>query len=201
MDADTGQRVFEKLLSRDTGMLARKTTLLVTHSLSILPQCDYILVMHKGKILFQGGYEALRAAAVEAVNSATDIASGGSAHSQAEFGDSEGAAEDELLSDAAVLARYAPMEASRSSETKEEEPLRQRLPSDASTVESLAGGEEDFRLADQSDVLMTEEERGKGAVGMGNTWVYLKALGTIFHWLFFIVFMVAERLAYIGADW
>lgn len=48
------------LISSSTGLLKHKTRVLVTHSTSILPQCDHIIVIKEGYIVEQGSFNQLQ---------------------------------------------------------------------------------------------------------------------------------------------
>ncbi|XP_040491207.1 multidrug resistance-associated protein 1 isoform X3 [Ursus maritimus] len=60
VDAHVGKHIFENVIG-PKGMLRNKTRLLVTHSISYLPQVDVILVMTGGKISEMGSYQELLA--------------------------------------------------------------------------------------------------------------------------------------------
>uniref|UniRef100_A0A8C7EUI1 Multidrug resistance-associated protein 1 n=1 Tax=Neovison vison TaxID=452646 RepID=A0A8C7EUI1_NEOVI len=60
VDAHVGKHIFENVIG-PKGMLRNKTRLLVTHSISYLPQVDVIIVMTGGKISEMGSYQELLA--------------------------------------------------------------------------------------------------------------------------------------------
>uniref|UniRef100_A0A8C8ZR90 Multidrug resistance-associated protein 1 n=1 Tax=Prolemur simus TaxID=1328070 RepID=A0A8C8ZR90_PROSS len=60
VDAHVGKHIFENVIG-PKGMLKNKTRILVTHSISYLPQVDVILVMSGGKISEMGSYQELLA--------------------------------------------------------------------------------------------------------------------------------------------
>ena len=60
VDAHVGKHLFDKLIS-NTGLLAGRTRVLVTHNLSYLHRVDRILVMEEGRIVEQGSSVELRA--------------------------------------------------------------------------------------------------------------------------------------------
>ncbi|XP_059009907.1 multidrug resistance-associated protein 1 [Mustela lutreola] len=60
VDAHVGKHIFENVIG-PKGMLRNKTRLLVTHSISYLPQVDIIIVMTSGKISEMGSYQELLA--------------------------------------------------------------------------------------------------------------------------------------------
>ncbi|XP_034878240.1 multidrug resistance-associated protein 1 isoform X2 [Mirounga leonina] len=60
VDAHVGKHIFENVIG-PKGMLRSKTRLLVTHSISYLPQVDVIIVMTGGKISEMGSYQELLA--------------------------------------------------------------------------------------------------------------------------------------------
>uniref|UniRef100_A0A8C0LIC3 Multidrug resistance-associated protein 1 n=1 Tax=Canis lupus dingo TaxID=286419 RepID=A0A8C0LIC3_CANLU len=60
VDAHVGKHIFENVIG-PKGMLKNKTRLLVTHSISYLPQVDVIIVMTGGKISEMGSYQELLA--------------------------------------------------------------------------------------------------------------------------------------------
>ncbi|XP_053069306.1 multidrug resistance-associated protein 1 isoform X4 [Acinonyx jubatus] len=60
VDAHVGKHIFENVVG-PKGMLKNKTRLLVTHSISYLPQVDVIIVMTGGKISEMGSYQELLA--------------------------------------------------------------------------------------------------------------------------------------------
>ncbi|VDD89505.1 unnamed protein product [Enterobius vermicularis] len=59
VDAHVGKHIFEKIISSKTGLLAKKTRVLVTHALHYLKYCDQIIVMKDGTISECGKYEEL----------------------------------------------------------------------------------------------------------------------------------------------
>ncbi|XP_062954765.1 multidrug resistance-associated protein 1 isoform X2 [Cynocephalus volans] len=60
VDAHVGRHIFENVIG-PKGMLKNKTRILVTHSISYLPQVDVIVVMSGGKISEMGSYQELLA--------------------------------------------------------------------------------------------------------------------------------------------
>ncbi|XP_078514474.1 ATP-binding cassette sub-family C member 2-like [Lissotriton helveticus] len=58
VDVHVGKHLFEKLIG-PTGLLRNKTRILVTHSLTVLPETDLIIVMEEGRITMMGTYEEL----------------------------------------------------------------------------------------------------------------------------------------------
>ncbi|KAM9584296.1 multidrug resistance-associated protein 1 [Trichechus inunguis] len=60
VDANVGKHIFENVVG-PKGMLKNKTRILVTHSISYLPQVDFIIVMSDGKISEMGSYQELLA--------------------------------------------------------------------------------------------------------------------------------------------
>ncbi|XP_027626858.1 multidrug resistance-associated protein 1 [Tupaia chinensis] len=60
VDAHVGKHIFENVVG-PKGMLKNKTRILVTHSISYLPQVDVIVVMSGGKISEMGSYQELLA--------------------------------------------------------------------------------------------------------------------------------------------
>lgn len=58
VDAHVGKHLFEKVLG-PKGMLKRKTRLLVTHSITYLPEMDNIIVLKDGEISETGTYREL----------------------------------------------------------------------------------------------------------------------------------------------
>lgn len=58
VDAHVGKHIFDKVIG-PAGLLAGKTRLLVTHSISFLPQTNHIFVMANGEISETGHYTGL----------------------------------------------------------------------------------------------------------------------------------------------
>lgn len=58
VDAHVGKHIFDKVIG-PAGLLAGKTRLLVTHSISFLPQTNHIFVMINGEISETGHYSKL----------------------------------------------------------------------------------------------------------------------------------------------
>ncbi|XP_038618605.1 multidrug resistance-associated protein 1 isoform X2 [Tachyglossus aculeatus] len=58
VDAHVGKHIFEKVIG-PKGLLRNKTRILVTHSISYLPQVDKIIVMSEGKISEMGSHQEL----------------------------------------------------------------------------------------------------------------------------------------------
>ncbi|XP_042906948.1 multidrug resistance-associated protein 1 isoform X2 [Parasteatoda tepidariorum] len=55
VDSHVGKHIFEKVIGPE-GLLKKKTRILVTHSLTYLPQVDYIFVMKDGSIAEHGSF-------------------------------------------------------------------------------------------------------------------------------------------------
>jgi ATP-binding cassette subfamily C (CFTR/MRP) protein 1 len=58
VDSHVGKHIFNKVIG-PTGILSKKTRILVTHGLSYLPVADLILVMEEGNITEMGSYQEL----------------------------------------------------------------------------------------------------------------------------------------------
>lgn len=58
VDANVGKHIFERVIGPH-GMLREKTRILVTHKISILSQCDHVIVMKDGIISESGSYQTL----------------------------------------------------------------------------------------------------------------------------------------------
>ncbi|KAM9320370.1 multidrug resistance-associated protein 1-like [Gastrophryne carolinensis] len=58
VDVHVGKHLFEKVIGQN-GLLKNKTRILVTHSLTVLPQVDLIIVMEDGRIAQAGTYGEL----------------------------------------------------------------------------------------------------------------------------------------------
>uniref|UniRef100_A0A158Q7H0 Multidrug resistance-associated protein 1 n=1 Tax=Elaeophora elaphi TaxID=1147741 RepID=A0A158Q7H0_9BILA len=59
VDAHVGRHTFTRVISSQTGLLAKKTRILVTHGLHYLKYCDQIVVMNDGKITEVGTFQEL----------------------------------------------------------------------------------------------------------------------------------------------
>ncbi|TRY70343.1 hypothetical protein TCAL_02430 [Tigriopus californicus] len=59
VDAHVGNHIFKEVISSKTGVLRNKTRILVTHSLSVLPEVDTIIVLKNGNITEMGTYDEL----------------------------------------------------------------------------------------------------------------------------------------------
>lgn len=59
LDSHVAKHLFAKVLSSRTGFLKRKTRILVTNNISILPEVDQIIVMTNGSISERGTYDQL----------------------------------------------------------------------------------------------------------------------------------------------
>ena len=56
-----GKHILDEVLSSRTGLLHKKTRVLVTNSLFVLPDVDYIVVLKNGKVTDYGTYDELMA--------------------------------------------------------------------------------------------------------------------------------------------
>uniref|UniRef100_A0A8R1XX01 ABC-type glutathione-S-conjugate transporter n=2 Tax=Onchocerca volvulus TaxID=6282 RepID=A0A8R1XX01_ONCVO len=59
VDAHVGRHTFNRVISSQTGLLAKKTRILVTHGLHYLKYCDRIVVIDDGKITEVGTFQEL----------------------------------------------------------------------------------------------------------------------------------------------
>ncbi len=59
VDSHVAKHLFEKVFSSTTGYLRRKTRIIVTNNISILPEVDQIVVMSGGSISERGTYDEL----------------------------------------------------------------------------------------------------------------------------------------------
>lgn len=59
VDSHVGRAIFENILSSETGILRKKTRVLVTNNLSVLPFTDSIFVLKEGQIIESGSYGEL----------------------------------------------------------------------------------------------------------------------------------------------
>ncbi|CAL1297888.1 unnamed protein product [Larinioides sclopetarius] len=60
VDAHVGKHIFEQVIG-STGILQKKTRILVTHRISVLPEVDTIIVLQEGKVSEMGSYKELLA--------------------------------------------------------------------------------------------------------------------------------------------
>ncbi|XP_059169468.1 ATP-binding cassette sub-family C member 2-like [Physella acuta] len=58
VDSHVGQHIFQNVIS-NTGLLKKKTRVLVTHGIHLLSDVDLVVIMHDGKIVDSGGPEIL----------------------------------------------------------------------------------------------------------------------------------------------
>ncbi|KAJ7320468.1 hypothetical protein JRQ81_019979 [Phrynocephalus forsythii] len=58
VDVHVGKHLFEKVIG-PSGLLRNKTRILVTHSLTLLPQADLLVMMEDGRIIEMGSYQEL----------------------------------------------------------------------------------------------------------------------------------------------
>lgn len=58
VDAHVGKHIFEKVIG-PSGILRHKTRVLVTHSITFLPEVDVIIVLNDGEITEVGTYKEL----------------------------------------------------------------------------------------------------------------------------------------------
>jgi len=56
LDAHVKKSIFEEVILSE---LKNKTRILVTHSLDCLPRCDWIILLKKGEVEFDGPYQDL----------------------------------------------------------------------------------------------------------------------------------------------
>ncbi|GBM92933.1 Canalicular multispecific organic anion transporter 2 [Araneus ventricosus] len=60
VDAHVGKHIFEQVIG-STGVLQKKTRILVTHRISVLPEVDTIIVLQDGRVSEMGSYKELLA--------------------------------------------------------------------------------------------------------------------------------------------
>jgi len=65
LDAHVKKKIFEQVLCSE---LKGKTRVLVTHALDCLPKVDRILLMEKGKIVFDGDFDELLKADIKQIS-------------------------------------------------------------------------------------------------------------------------------------
>lgn len=59
LDSHVSRSVFDKVLSSTTGLLRKKTRVLATNNLFVLPHTDHIVVLKEGRIIESGSYNQL----------------------------------------------------------------------------------------------------------------------------------------------
>ena len=57
LDSNVKKAIFENCFRTE---LMEKTRILVTHAIDLLPFVDDIIVMHEGKVLMQGSFNAIK---------------------------------------------------------------------------------------------------------------------------------------------
>lgn len=59
LDSHVAKHVFDKVLSSTTGLLRKKTRILATNSLFVLPYTDHVVVLNEGRVVESGSYSDL----------------------------------------------------------------------------------------------------------------------------------------------
>lgn len=70
LDAHVKKKIFEQVLCQE---LKDKTRILVTHALDTLPRVDWVVVMEKGIIAFNGTFEELKASDFSKISKDLDL--------------------------------------------------------------------------------------------------------------------------------
>ncbi|KAJ3144839.1 hypothetical protein HDU89_007726 [Geranomyces variabilis] len=169
VDAHVGRYLFEQFILKNKG---KRTTLLATHQLHVLPQVDYIICMKGGRIVERGTYQDLM-----------DVPNGDFAALMRSYGGVEEASSDDEADDVAQAAAAKAL-------------LDQNV--DEEIV--LARIEKTIRQTKSARQLMSTEEKASGSVGLGVWLAYMNAAGgkMFLFWLLFLISIV--QVSRVGTD-
>ncbi|KAJ3151156.1 hypothetical protein HDU86_006146 [Geranomyces michiganensis] len=169
VDAHVGRYLFEQFILKNKG---KRTTLLATHQLHVLPQVDYIICMKGGRIVESGRFQDLM-----------DVPNGDFAALMRSYGGIEETSSDDEADDAVQGDAAKAL-------------LDQKV--DEEVV--LARIEKTIRQTKSARQLMSTEEKASGSVGLGVWLAYMNAAGgkIFLFWLLFLITIV--QVSRVGTD-
>ncbi|XP_075738557.1 multidrug resistance-associated protein 1 isoform X3 [Rhipicephalus microplus] len=208
VDSHVGKHIFDKVIG-PKGLLRKKTRLLVTHRLSVLPQVDMVIVLSDGKISDVGTYDELLTRGGAFSDFLVQFLQEGE--------ETEGVSDEDMqllgeivsqVGASTELARqYSRLSANESDSTSDTErrARRRRTSStrsaaEKSIVQSKVKPEKTPPVA--AGAKLTEEESAQ--VGSVKWWVYLayiKAMGKWLTALTFVSYVFSHAFNIMGSYW
>ncbi|KAL1477414.1 hypothetical protein MTO96_017487, partial [Rhipicephalus appendiculatus] len=206
VDSHVGKHIFDKVIG-PKGLLRKKTRLLVTHRLSVLPQVDMVIVLSDGKISDVGTYDELLTRGGAFSDFLVQFLQEGE--------ETEGVSDEDMqllgeivsqVGASTELARqYSRLSANESDSTSDTErrARRRRTSSTRSAAEKSVqskGKPEKAPIA--AGAKLTEEESAQ--VGSVKWWVYLayiKAMGKWLTVLTFVSYVFSHAFNIMGSYW
>ncbi|XP_037669576.1 multidrug resistance-associated protein 1 isoform X2 [Choloepus didactylus] len=196
VDAHVGKHIFENVVG-PKGMLKNKTRILVTHSISYLPQVDVIIVMSSGRISEMGSYQELLAqdgAFAEFLRTYASAEQEQASEDDGQTGTSGPAKEAKQMENGMLVNEAAGKQ------------LRRQLSSSSSysgvskhhssTAElQKAGAEKDTWKLTEADKAQT------GQVKLSVYWDYMKAIGLFISFLSIFLFLCNHVAALVSNYW
>ena len=182
LDANVGKHIFDRVIGPN-GMLKDKTRVLVTHRISVLSQCDQIIVMKNGSISESGSYRQL-------LKNGGDFAEFIMTHLNEE--EDEDIDEEELqLIDQAIRSGSLDRQRSRTKST-DSFMARKRTATTDSRASAIAVKEKAQEKPKKLGKLVEAEKSETGSVSWTVYWEYFQRVGVI--WCF------AVLISYIGSS-
>lgn len=190
VDAHVGQHIFEKCLC---GALVKKTRLLVTHSVHLLPQCDVIIIMEGGAVKAWGSYDDLRNSGFDisafvpsgsTANTITDVETSTEGDEALSEPSEQNPSEDEMKDSHVDRNTWQSVDAAdptshtrtKGNNTPKGTPKSAHKTVDKDGIDA-SDKEAAPTLAPQSTQLIKDEEKGVGAVDLSIYKYYLKFAG------------------------
>ncbi|KAF9209799.1 hypothetical protein BGZ49_000986 [Haplosporangium sp. Z 27] len=176
VDAHVGKRLWEDCVLKE---LEKKTRIIATHQLHVLPDVDYVICMNHGRITEQGTFQSLMA------NGKGDFRV-----LMKQYGGSDHENEETQNTDGSIGKQRMTIKRSRSSAGKVQ--LEDVIAESDDEITILSSTDEEVEKPVEPQSQMVEEERAFGAISSQVYLNYIK-LGGYWNWILIITLVALQQ--------